>query len=89
MEYGPRAPRPSTLDPLIEARLTDYPQLSAARLFREIQAEGFAGGYGQVKRYVRKAKQEILGGQRPGKTGQTIDGSTILVTSATEKEEDG
>ncbi len=55
-EYGPRPTRPSKLDPfkgILEARLQDYPQLSAVRLLEEIKAAGYAGGYDQVKRYVR------------------------------------
>ena len=56
LQYGPRSPRPSILDPYkpaIDARLHEYPQLSAARLFREVRDLGFPGGYGTVKRYVR------------------------------------
>ena len=73
VEYGPRPPRPTKLDPYretIEARLADYPQLPATRLFRELREAGYPGGYGQVKRYVRKAKQEILGGRRENPNGQ-------------------
>ena len=50
MRYGPR------LDPykeIIDARLAEYPELSAVRLFDEVRAAGYPGGYGQVKRYVR------------------------------------
>ncbi|MYB08057.1 MAG: helix-turn-helix domain-containing protein [Gemmatimonadetes bacterium] len=62
VEYGPRPPRPSKLDPWkarIEARLTEFPQLAAAKLFREVRADGYPGGYGQVKRYVKKVRREI------------------------------
>ena len=55
-EYGPRPPRPSKLDPfkgIIQARLEDYPQLSAVRLPDEIKAAGYTGGCDQVKRHVR------------------------------------
>jgi len=41
--YGPRRPRASKLDPfkgIIEARLAQYPELSAARLFEEVRAAG-------------------------------------------------
>lgn len=60
VQYGPRPPRPSILDPYkesIDARLAEYPQLSAMRLFREIRAMGYPGGYGQVKRYVRSVRE--------------------------------
>ena len=56
VRYGPRHPRPSKLDPykaIIDARLAQYPELSATRLFKEVRAAGYPGGYGQVKRYVR------------------------------------
>ncbi len=56
VQYRPRPPVPSMLDPykdIIEARLAEYPELSAARLYREVRAKGYAGGYGQVKRHVR------------------------------------
>jgi len=70
VEYGPRPPRPSKLDPWkarIEARLTEFPQLAAAKLFREVRADGYPGGYGQVKRYVKQVRRKILNGEgRPG-----------------------
>ena len=65
--------RSTKLDPYretIEARLSDHTELSAARLFREVREAGYPGGYGQVKRYVRKAKQEILDGPRENPNGQ-------------------
>lgn len=69
VEYGPRPPRPSKLDPwkaTIKARLTEFPQLAAAKLFREVRADGYPGGYGQVKRYVKQVRREILNGEQPG-----------------------
>ena len=57
--YESRSPRPSKLDPykgIIEARLAEYPQLSAVRLFDEVQAAGYPGGYDEVKRYVRTVR---------------------------------
>ena len=68
VRYGPRPPRPSMLDPYkatIAARLADRPQLSAAKLFREVKEAGYRGGYGQVKRYVRMVRTQNLGGVRP------------------------
>ena len=59
VRYGPRRSRPSKLDPyrgIIDARLAEYPELSAVRLFNEVQAAGYPGGYGQVKRYVREVR---------------------------------
>ena len=46
LQYGPRPPRPSMLDPwkaTIDARLGEFPQLSAARLFRETNGYSTAG----------------------------------------------
>lgn len=63
LQYGPRAPRPTQLDPYketIDARLAEFPQLNAARLFREVKEAGYPGGYGQVKRYVRKKRRAAL-----------------------------
>ena len=60
MRYGPRRPRPSKLDPfkgIINARLAEYPELSAVRLYKEVRAAGYAGGYGQAKRYVREVRR--------------------------------
>ena len=57
----PRAPAPSKLDPykgISDTRLADYPRLSALRLFNEVQAAGYRGGYGQVKRYVRGVRPQ-------------------------------
>ena len=48
MRYGPRRPRPSKLDSyreIIQERLAEYPQLSAMRLFEEVRAAGYPGGY--------------------------------------------
>ena len=59
VRYGPRPSRPSKLDPyrgIIDTRLAEYPELSAVRLFNEVQAAGYPGGYGQVKRYVREVR---------------------------------
>ena len=72
VRYGPRPPRPSKLDPwkaTIDARLRELPQLSAKALFREVRAEGYPGGYGQVKRYVREVRDDILNEQRTNSNG--------------------
>jgi transposase len=52
-------PRPTTLDrfqPLIQERLTTYPELSAVRLMEECQAAGYLGGYSQLKAYVAQVR---------------------------------
>ena len=57
--YGPRRSRNSKLDPfkgIIRARLAKYPELSAVRLFEEVRAAGYPGGYDQVKRHVREVR---------------------------------
>jgi transposase len=41
---------------MIQVRLADYPKLSATRLHEEIRAAGYAGGYTQVKNYVREVR---------------------------------
>jgi len=56
-EYGPRPSRPTKLDrfkEIIAVRLAVCPQLSAVRLFDEVKAAGYTGGYDQVKRHVRE-----------------------------------
>ena len=59
VHYGPRAPVPTKLDaykPIIEARLTAYPELSAVRLLDEIRVAGYAGGYSPLKAFVRAVR---------------------------------
>lgn len=59
VHYRARPPVLCKIDPyreLIQARLAEYPRLSATRLFDEIRAAGYAGGYSQVKHYVRIAR---------------------------------
>src|SRR5581483_9649286 len=41
---------------VIQARLIEYPRLSATRLLEEIRAAGYAGGYTQVKEFVREVR---------------------------------
>ena len=54
--YGPRAVgRPSKLASymdFVRERVTAFPELSAARLTREIRELGYAGAYTAVKRYL-------------------------------------
>lgn len=61
VQYGPRRPVRSKLDPykaIIDARLAEYPKLTATRLYREVRKAGYGGGYGQVKRYVRQVRPQ-------------------------------
>jgi transposase len=59
VRYGPRRPVATKLDafkPIIEARLAAYPELSSVRLLDEIRAAGYAGGYTQLKAFVRRVR---------------------------------
>ena len=49
--YSPRPPVAHKLDPykaIIDARLEAFPKLSAKRLFDEVRAAGYPGGYSRV-----------------------------------------
>ena len=57
--YSPRPPVPHKLDPykgIIKERLEQFPKLSSKRLFDEVSASGYAGGYGRVNDYVREVR---------------------------------
>ena len=41
---------------IIEARLEEFPGLSAKRLFDEVRAAGYPGGYSRVRDYVRAVR---------------------------------
>jgi transposase len=61
VRYGPRPPVPTKIDPykpIIGERLEAFPELSAVRLFEEIRAAGYPGGYTQVKEYVRQVRPQ-------------------------------
>lgn len=54
--YASRPLKASKLAPyqaVITARLTEFPELRATRLFAECRAAGYTGGYSQVRDYVR------------------------------------
>ena len=54
--YSPRPAVPHKLAPytgIVEARLEEFPGLSAKRLFDEVRAAGYPGGYSRVRDYVR------------------------------------
>lgn len=57
--YKPRPPKLTKLSPfhaLIAERLAAYPRLSAVRLFEEIRAAGYTGGYSQLSAYVARVR---------------------------------
>ena len=60
--YGPRSVgRPSKLAPFMEflrERVTAFPDLSAARLTREVREFGYAGAYTAVKRFLAAIRPE-------------------------------
>jgi transposase len=59
VRYGPRSAVATKLEAykaIIEARLAAYPELSAVRLFDEIRAAGYVGGYTQLKAFVRRVR---------------------------------
>ena len=57
--YSPRPAVEHKLDPykgIIEERLEEFPRLSAKRLYDEVRAAGYTGGYGRVRDYVRAVR---------------------------------
>jgi transposase len=57
--YGPRRPGSTKLDRftgIVEARLQEFPRLSAVRLFAECRAAGYEGGLTQLRAYVRRLR---------------------------------
>jgi transposase len=59
VRYTPRPAVVKKIDPycgIIQARLEEFPRLSAKRLFDEIRAAGYTGGYTQLKEHVRRAR---------------------------------
>jgi transposase len=63
VRYKRRPPAPHKLDPykpMILARLAAYPKLSAIRLFEEVRAAGYPGGYTRLKDYVREVRPRPL-----------------------------
>ena len=59
VRYSARPPVARKLDRfrgIVESRLNEFPRLTATRLFDEIRAAGYAGGYTQLKQYVRQVR---------------------------------
>ena len=59
VQYTPRPAVACKVDPfrpIIDTRLAEFPKLTATRLFDEIRAAGYGGGYTQVKEYVRRVR---------------------------------
>jgi transposase len=59
VQYTPRPAVVCKIDafqPIIDTRLAEFPKLTATRLFDEIRAAGYVGGYTQVKEYVRRVR---------------------------------
>ena len=59
VRYKKRPSTPRKIDPycgIIHSRLEAFPELSAERVYRELRAAGYEGGYTQVTEYVRKVR---------------------------------
>ena len=59
--YSPRSAVAHKLDPykgIIDTRLGEFPGLSAKRLFDEVRAAGYPGGYTRVRDYVRAVRPD-------------------------------
>jgi transposase len=57
--YGPRAPRPRAIEPFeayLRERVLAFPDLSGARLLREIREMGYEGGYTAVTDFLREVR---------------------------------
>ena len=57
--YGPRQPRPRIIEPYaayVQERLSAYPELSIARLLREIRELGYPGGKTMLGDFVREVR---------------------------------
>jgi len=85
--YSPRPRAPHKLDPfkaIINARLEAYPKLTAQRLFEEVRAAGYVGGYSRLSDYVRLVRPRqpvdpVVRYETPaGRQGQVDFGSFSL-----------
>ena len=85
--YSPRPKAPQKLDPfkaIINTRLDAYPKLTAQRLFEEVRAAGYEGGYSRLSEYVRQVRPRepadpVVRYETPaGRQGQVDFGSFSL-----------
>jgi transposase len=61
VRYSPRPPIETKLDPfkpILAARLEEFPDLTAVRLFEEIRAAGYTGGLTQLRDYLRRTRPQ-------------------------------
>jgi transposase len=61
VRYSPRPPTQTKLDPfkpILAARLEEFPELTAVRLFEEIRAAGYTGGLTQLRDYLRRTRPQ-------------------------------
>ena len=86
-QYKARPAVEHKLDPykgIIEARLREYPRLSAKRLYEEVRAAGYTGGCVRVREYVRgvrpwEAEEAVVRFETPaGRQGQ-VDFATFTL----------
>ena len=59
VRYSPRPPVPTKLDRfkgIVQERLQAFPRLTAQRVFEEVRAAGYGGGYTQLKQYIRQVR---------------------------------
>ena len=85
--YSPRPRRRHKLDAykgIIDERLAEYPRLTAQRLFDEVRAAGYEGGYSRVRDYVHEvrpreaAEPAVRFETPPGRQGQVDFGTFTL-----------
>ena len=84
--YSPRPPVAHKLTPyrgIIAARLEEFPELSAKRLFDEVQAAGYRGGYSRVRDYVRAVRprqpvEAVVRFETAASVGHVDDGGNEL-----------
>lgn len=63
VQYRARPSVARKIDPyrgIIEHRLEQFPKLSSVRLYEELQAAGYLGGYTQLKEYVRTIRPVVV-----------------------------
>jgi len=59
VRYSPRPPVSTKLDRfkgIVQERLQAFPRLTAQRVFEEVRAAGYGGGYTQLKQYIRQVR---------------------------------